>query len=64
MTEELETLAPLKVTRTMASPEDDRHCFKFHSRQVKEDAHCDARTVRRKRGPPAAMDNSAPKSDP
>ena len=37
MTEELETLAPLKVTCTMASCEDDRHCFKFHSRQMKED---------------------------
>lgn len=32
-----EALEPLKVTCTMSSCEDDLHCFKFHSRKMKEE---------------------------
>ncbi len=34
MTDEVETLEPLKVTCTMADCEDNLHCFKFHSRKM------------------------------
>lgn len=50
MTDEAETLAPLKVTCTMSDCDDNLHCFKFHSRQMKEGdrgtcRHCGASLV-------------------